>query len=254
MPKADTDATRTPAVAAVDSSPADSGPVGPVLRVSRVHYPVTVLGVGRRLGIWLQGCPLACRGCMSHDTWDAAGGQPVAVATLTGLWRQAVADGADGLTISGGEPLAQAEALGALLASIEATRAEATQPGGVAFGRDLDILVFTGYDWAELDTAQQAAVAVADVLITGRYIASDPTTLVWRGSGNQQLLLRTPLGRRRYAEHVGRHAATPALQIDVGREGDIRIIGIPRAGEMRQLERALRERGATIGRPSWRPS
>ena len=77
-------------------------------RISRLHYPVTALGPGRRLGVWVQGCPLACPGCIARDTWDPAGGHEVAVADLTAVWQAAVDDGADGLTVSGGEPLEQA--------------------------------------------------------------------------------------------------------------------------------------------------
>jgi anaerobic ribonucleoside-triphosphate reductase activating protein len=29
---------------------------------------VTTLAPGPRLVVWTQGCPLACRGCMSRDT------------------------------------------------------------------------------------------------------------------------------------------------------------------------------------------
>jgi len=32
------------------------------------RVPVTTLAPGPRLVVWTQGCPLACRGCMSRDT------------------------------------------------------------------------------------------------------------------------------------------------------------------------------------------
>jgi anaerobic ribonucleoside-triphosphate reductase activating protein len=224
-----------------------------VLQVSRVHYPVTVLGVGRRLGLWVQGCALACVGCMARDTWDSGEGQAVEVARLAELWRQAVADGADGITVSGGEPLEQPSSLAALLTLVTQIRGEATAPGGLAEGRELDILVYTGHEWAELDETQRAAAGAADVLVTGRYQVGNPTTLVWRGSENQRLLPLTPLGERRYAPHVDRRTAAPAVQVDLDDEGRLRIIGVPHAGGMQRLERALRESGATVGQPSWRP-
>ena len=40
--------------------------------VSRLHFPVTTLGPGRRAAIWLQGCSIHCRGCVSRDTWAPA--------------------------------------------------------------------------------------------------------------------------------------------------------------------------------------
>jgi len=92
------------------------------IRIDRVHHPVTALGPGRRLGIWVQGCPLACSGCMSRHTWDPAGGRLVDLDEIVELWRTVLADGADGVTVSGGEPLAQA-ATGELLCALADVRA-----------------------------------------------------------------------------------------------------------------------------------
>ena len=78
------------------------------IRLSRVHFPVTALGPGTRLGIWVQGCHLACPGCMSRDTWDAPGGSRQSIADLADIWRQARELGATGLTISGGRAAEQA--------------------------------------------------------------------------------------------------------------------------------------------------
>src|SRR5437763_15935570 len=92
------------------------------VRVNRISFPVTALGPGRRLGIWVQGCPLACRGCLARDTWDPAGGVEMSATALAGTWRQAVLDGADGLTLSGGEPLAEPDGTAALLAAADSVR------------------------------------------------------------------------------------------------------------------------------------
>jgi len=213
---------------------------------------VTVLGAGRRLGLWFQGCSLACAGCMAHDTWPATGGREVTVSALAALWRDAVADGADGLTISGGEPFQQVEALAALLAAVDAERVTATAPGGPAEGRDLDILVYTGYEWAELDAERRAVAARADVLVTGRFRVGEPTALVWRGSANQEMRPLSPLGHRRYGPHRTREASA-AVQADVEPDGTVRIIGIPRAGTIHRMESALRASGVTLAGPSWRP-
>ena len=44
-------------------------PASMALVVNRVHFPVTALGPGRRLGVWVQGCSIGCAGCLAHDTW-----------------------------------------------------------------------------------------------------------------------------------------------------------------------------------------
>jgi organic radical activating enzyme len=77
-----------------------------MLRVSRIHVPVTALGPGRRVGIWVQGCSIGCAGCMSQDTWDPAGGEPVPVSRILS-WLAGLPGTVTGLTVSGGEPFQQ---------------------------------------------------------------------------------------------------------------------------------------------------
>ena len=220
----------------------------PRLRVSRVHFPVTALGPGDRLGVWLQGCPLACPGCMSLDTWDPSGGTELEVEQVVGMWRDAVAAGADGVTISGGEPLAQAPALTELLRRIDETR----RASG-ARGRDHDLLLFTGFELDELEPAQLGATRLADVVITGRYRAAEPTDLIWRGSANQRMHLNTDLGRRRYAEFVDLAPQRPPIQVRPEHDG-FWLIGVPRRGTLPQLERALRDDGLALDTVTWRRS
>ena len=215
------------------------------LRISRTHFPVTALGPGRRLGVWVQGCPLACKGCMALDTWDAAAGTEVAVADLAGRWEEAIRRGATGLTVSGGEPLAQPAALARFLAAADRVRAGA--------GPECDILLYTGYELDELDPEQRAATEHADVLVTGRYDASAPTDLVWRGSANQAMVLRTELGRRRFAEHVGERPANPPIQVRVDAAGAW-IVGVPRRGTLQRLDHRFRAAGLDVARVSWRRS
>jgi anaerobic ribonucleoside-triphosphate reductase activating protein len=212
------------------------------MRVARVLYPVTALGPGVRLGVWVQGCSLACKGCMSRDTWSPQGGEEVSVDELLVLWREAVAAGADGITVSGGEPLQQPEALGELLAGVRQVRAD----------RELDVLVYTGYTEEEFDEARWRAVEHCDVLVVGRYDVTKPTSLIWRGSANQRLLPLTAQGRRRYDEHVGQVPDRPTMQVMT--DGDAtRVIGVPRPGDLAELERGLRAAGLGVTGVTWRP-
>lgn len=215
-----------------------------VPRISRLHYPVTALGPGRRLGVWFQGCPLACAGCIARDTWDAAGGREVPVAELTDIWQAAMADGADGLTVSGGEPLAQPAELAAFLRDADELRSRA--------GREIDFLVYTGYELAELDRTAVDALEFADALVTGRYEAARPTERIWRGSANQQLVPRTALGRRRYGPYLEHVPERAPMQVAVD-ERRIWLVGVPRRGDLPRLERAVRSRGVTWEGVTWRP-
>ena len=83
------------------------------LSLSRVHFPVTTLGPGRRLGIWFQGCSIRCPGCISADTWGP-GKRRVGIAQLLEQLTPWLAE-AEGITLSGGEPFDQFPALLALL-------------------------------------------------------------------------------------------------------------------------------------------
>lgn len=210
------------------------------LRIRRTHFPVTALGPGRRFGVWVQGCPLACTGCMSLDTWNPDEGTTVDIEILVEEWREALADGANGLTVSGGEPLAQPEGVRTLLEGIRRTR------GGA------DILLYTGYEPEEFTPAARAAADLADVLVTGRFDATRPTDLVWRGSANQRMSLQTDLGRRRYAAYVEHAPERAPLQVVPEPDGVV-LIGTPRRGTLPRLERLLRRRGLDLNGVTWRP-
>jgi pyruvate formate lyase activating enzyme len=70
----------------------------------------TLDGPGLRLVVFLQGCPLRCRYCHNPDTWSFAGGREITVAEIvTKAQRMKSYFGqTGGVTLSGGEPLAQA--------------------------------------------------------------------------------------------------------------------------------------------------
>ena len=83
------------------------------IALSRIHFPVTTLGPGRRIGIWFQGCSIHCPGCISMDTWAPSRGITTIdeVVSAIAQWIPT----ADGITISGGEPFDQPIALLELL-------------------------------------------------------------------------------------------------------------------------------------------
>lgn len=73
----------------------------------------TVDGPGVRSVIFMQGCPLRCICCHNPETWDFNGGEKKSVAELVDkvLRYQAYYGENGGVTVSGGEPLVQAEFL-----------------------------------------------------------------------------------------------------------------------------------------------
>ena len=215
------------------------------ISVNKAHFPVTVLGPGRRIGIWLQGCSIRCKGCVSQDTWEADPGRNLPVARLVAWCRQATRGEFDGVTISGGEPFDQPEALAALLDELVGWRA--------ADGPDFDILCYSGYPRATLERRHAGLLARLDALIPEPYVEALPLAHVWRGSANQALVLLSERGRTRYGVYVDAPAGTFGKRIQATVNGKrVFYIGIPARGDMAALETACAERGVRFGDVSWR--
>ena len=80
-------------------------------RIHSIQTLGTVDGPGVRFVLFLQGCPLRCAYCHNPDTWDTHGGKEVtAKEILKNATRYRAYFGKEGgITVSGGEPLMQAE-------------------------------------------------------------------------------------------------------------------------------------------------
>jgi anaerobic ribonucleoside-triphosphate reductase activating protein len=146
------------------------------IAINKAHFPVTVLGPGRRIGIWVQGCRIHCKGCVSQDTWATDPGRETTVAALMTWCRDTTRDGSafDGVTISGGEPFDQPEALRALLDALLHWR--------TADGLDFDILCYSGYPLRHLQRKHASILARLDALIPEPFVEAQPITHLWRGS------------------------------------------------------------------------
>jgi anaerobic ribonucleoside-triphosphate reductase activating protein len=203
-----------------------------VLRLAQRSDRCTVLGPGVRAVLWVQGCPFRCPGCVAPETLPFAGGEEVEVDAIAR--ELAALPDIKGLTLSGGEPMAQAGALCRLIDSIRAAR-------------DLSFLCYTGYTLKYLrrsgSAAQRDLLARLDVLIDGLYLREQHTDLRWRGSDNQRVVFLTP----RY-----RHLA-PCLddrgvwvEFELGNDGSLRWMGIPPAGFRDAVPLALARLGIDL--------
>lgn len=209
------------------------------LRLSRMHFPVTALGPGRRLGLWFQGCSIRCPGCVSRDTWATGGpGVPVeSVVEAAAAW----AAEADGLTVSGGEPFDQPDALLELLRRLRPRlRPEA------------DVLVYTGHPRERVERHLARAHPLIDALISDPFVAAAPQTLWLRGSDNQRLHRLTPLGRARYRDRP-RGPEDDRLDLMHDEDGTVWMAGLPRRGDLDRLLLLLSREGATARTTEHRP-
>jgi anaerobic ribonucleoside-triphosphate reductase activating protein len=200
------------------------------LALARIHHPITTLGPGRRVGIWFQGCSIRCPGCVSMDTWAPAKAMTTVEAVLEAI-RPAIPH-ADGLTVSGGEPFEQPEALAALL------RGWRAEGGG-------DVLVYSGRSLEEIAPALRDLDGLVDAVVADPFRRDLPQTLALRGSDNQRLVALTAVGAERYAVFEASVDGTArALDILFDDEtGDAFLAGIPRPGDMARLAAALRAAG-----------
>jgi anaerobic ribonucleoside-triphosphate reductase activating protein len=215
------------------------------IAINKAHFPVTVLGPGRRIGIWVQGCSIGCKGCVSKDTWARDPGREMTVAQLLAWCRQITGGHFDGITISGGEPFDQPKALAALLDGLIHWRAS------VAF--DFDILCYSGYPLARLQKTHAQLLRKLDALIPEPYIENKPITHLWRGSSNQSLIPISDRGRSRFADFVDAAADNSSKQIQTMVDGNrVWYVGIPARGDMVALEKTCQERGLEFKQVSWR--
>lgn len=199
------------------------------LSLSRMHFPVTTLGPGRRIGIWFQGCSIRCPGCISADTWGP-GHRRLSLEQLLEQITPWLHE-AEGITISGGEPFDQFDALQSLLEGLRRLS-------------ELDILVYSGYSLEQLAEPLFQTKGLIDALISAPYIEALGQTMALRGSDNQRLNLLTPLGRAR----LGRYErllepADKALDLMFDESGSVWMAGIPRRGDLLRLRDLLHEQG-----------
>ena len=215
------------------------------IAINKAHFPVTVLGPGRRIGIWLQGCRIHCPGCVSQDTWAADPGREMTVARLVTWCKETSRNELDGITISGGEPFDQPKALGALLDALHRWRDAA--------GLRLDILCYSGYPLTTLEKRHPRLLEKLDALIPEPYVDTLPLSHLWRGSQNQPLIALSSLGTERYAPYLDAAAEAFGKRIQIQLDGRrLWSIGIPARGDMAALQNLAEERGIGFAEVSWR--
>jgi anaerobic ribonucleoside-triphosphate reductase activating protein len=174
-------------------------------------------GPGWRSVVWVQGCSLGCPGCFNPQTHSREeGGETLEVAEVM---RRILAAGTEGLTVSGGEPLQQADAVVALF--------EAARAAG------LSTLLFTGLTWEEVQRLPLAPriLRCVDVMMAGRYVVERRVAHGLLGSANQTVHLLSP---RHTLEEI---AATPEAEAVILPDGRVLLSGILQASAAFPLTR-----------------
>jgi anaerobic ribonucleoside-triphosphate reductase activating protein len=179
-----------------------------LLRVHRFLPGSRANGPGLRAVLWLQGCSLGCPGCFNPETHTFSGGERVSVDIL---FQRILTLGKtiEGLTLSGGEPLQQRRPL---LALLERVRAETS----------LSVLLLTGFTWPEIGQMPEVdrLLACVDVLVAGRYDASQRLARHLQGSANKTIHFLT----NRYS--LADLETVPPAEVVITGTGEVLISGI----------------------------
>lgn len=172
-------------------------------------------GPGKRACIWVQGCPIHCKGCGVPWTWNPNKGT---LTSIDSLWEEILKSkdehDIEGITFLGGEPFEQAEALGIL--------AKRAQEIG------LSVMTFSGYykeQLAELNkTGWEELLHATDLFIDGPYDVNKPDReRPWIGSTNQRIHFLT----NRYLSIEQEIIAIPnRLEIYIKNDGTIEANGM----------------------------
>ncbi len=185
------------------------------LRVAQQILSTEAEGPGRCYALWVQGCTLRCEGCCNPEMFAERGGRELEVSALAD--EILATQGIEGLSVLGGEPFQQPDALAELV--------ERVSRGGRT------VMIYSGFTRAELDARTEPAVrralAAADLLVDGRYDARLPEkSRRWIGSSNQQLHFLSA----RYSPTDPRFSSANTVELRL-EDGRVTINGWPSAAD-----------------------
>ena len=173
-----------------------------------------VNGPGRRNVLHVQGCTLGCPGCFNKNTWSSFGGTEMKLSDVV----EELMDGdPDGITISGGEPMEQWRPVEGVIMMCLSRKPS------------LSVLVFTGWNWSELNESKRLAAmskpflsksSLVSIVIAGRYVRESPSNRPLRSSSNQRALFLDPEFGEEDLVNL------PTVEVHCG-DGEITVSGFP---------------------------
>lgn len=152
------------------------------MRVLNITSPDVNNGLGFRVTLWVAGCNHHCKGCHNPETWNYHQGKKLSEVKKE-LFEQLDKEYIKGLTLSGGDPLAQnwksLIELYILLGQIKRRFP------------NKDIWIYSGDVYENLleHPIKKRILQRCDVLVDGPYrYALRDTSLPFRGSSNQRII------------------------------------------------------------------
>ncbi len=148
------------------------------LRIAGYVNDSIVDGPGLRFSLFTQGCPHHCQGCHNPETWRFDGGKLVDTEEILQLIKSNPL--IQGVTLSGGDPFAQAGALTKLALDIKKL--------------NLELAIYTGWTFEQLLEMKDKPEVIqllqcTDILIDGPFVLSKRSlNLDFKGSSNQRTI------------------------------------------------------------------
>lgn len=148
------------------------------LNINGVMKDSAANGPGKRYTIWTQGCSIHCKDCSNKGTWDFEDNELIEIDDLV---KDIKSQSIDGISISGGEPLDQYEAM------LEFCK---------AVFKDYSIFLISGYLLEKIKKEKSEILNYVDIITTGPFIKSlEIKTFQYGGSTNQVTSFLTERGK-----------------------------------------------------------
>jgi len=193
------------------------------IRLHAIRDGVSKLGPGIRFVVWTQGCPRQCPGCMTPESQPLDLGYEMEVESLA---KKIILSERNGLTISGGEPFLQAEALTELIRQLKKKC-------------DIGVIIYTGYTIEELRSSRDEnynnLIGECDLIIDGIYIESLNDGKNGRGSSNQRAIAITD----RYVDYVSKFGTKDTEIEFFFSESSISMVGIPSQSMLERFKKVM---------------
>ena len=188
------------------------------------------LGPYKRYGLWLQGCDKNCEGCISVASQIKGNGYKRTVdEVVSDVIKQTEIEG---VTISGGEPFLQAEALVAFLKKVKVKK-------------NIGVVIYTGYYLTQLEELAQTELSISsvlsmtDILIDGPYVEDLNDDKSLRGSSNQTVYFLT----NRYKMFSESLYGVIGRKTELNFGDKVALIGIPDKKTCALFLKVLRSKG-----------
>ena len=188
------------------------------------------LGPGRRLVIWMTGCPYRCPGCIEKKLRDLEYGEPYPVAEfyekITPLLSSLKA-----VTFSGGEPLLQRDACAELFSLIKDDA-------------DVDLMLYTGMTSTLFNRDYSDFHRYVDICVTEPFKVELHGNHLWRGSSNQKII--SPSGRHQALLRTWMKQKSSGIRLHFEKD-EAYIYGIPAPEMQAELNLILKKKQVDIG-------